>query len=164
VKFFFDSHWPARRVGLDGMEHKALLNVAQGKGVKIAMEGPINPPVAGGAGRELPTYLSNGVVGLKVRDNPLQNPLHRGSSSKSKLWSAVDMTEAEGSQFLRRRMPTKRSFHCPALHHSKWAKSLSLAGGSLRPASDFTQLSLQKAHPASLLVDGYLFPSPRYTV
>jgi hypothetical protein len=97
VKFFFDSHWPARRVRLDGMEHQALLNVAQGKGVKIAMEGPINPPpVAGGAGRELPAYLSNGVVGLKVRDNPLQNPLHRGSSSKSKLWSAVDMTEPVG--------------------------------------------------------------------
>jgi trehalose/maltose hydrolase-like predicted phosphorylase len=36
------------------------------------MEGPISPPpVAGGAGRELPAYLSNGVVGLKVRDNPL---------------------------------------------------------------------------------------------
>ena len=67
MKFFFDSHWPARRVGLDGMEHQALLNVAQGKGVKIAMEGPINPPpVAGGAGRELPAYLSNGVVGLKA--------------------------------------------------------------------------------------------------
>ncbi len=70
VKFFFDSHWPARRVGLDGMEHQALLNVAQGKGVKIAMEGPINPPpVAGGAGRELPAYLSNGVVGLKPRQS-----------------------------------------------------------------------------------------------
>jgi hypothetical protein len=37
------------------------------QGVKIAMEGPINsPPVAGGAGRELPAYLSNGVVGLKA--------------------------------------------------------------------------------------------------
>lgn len=36
------------------------------------MEDPISPPpVAGGAGRELPAYLSNGVVGLKVRDNPL---------------------------------------------------------------------------------------------
>jgi hypothetical protein len=36
------------------------------------MEGPISPPpVVGGAGRELPAYLSNGVVGLKVRDNPL---------------------------------------------------------------------------------------------
>jgi hypothetical protein len=88
AKFFFDSHWPARRVSLDGMEHQ---------GVKIAMEGPINsPPVAGGAGRELPAYLSNGVVGLKVRDNPLQNRLHRGSSSKSKLWSAVDMTSQWG--------------------------------------------------------------------
>jgi hypothetical protein len=114
--FFFDSHWPARRVSLDGMEHQ---------GVKIAMEGPINsPPVAGGAGRELPAYLSNGVVGLKVRDNPLQNRLHRGSSSKSKLWSAVDMTEPVGSQFLRPRMPTKRSFTAPAQHRSKWTKSL----------------------------------------
>ena len=36
------------------------------------MQGPISPPpAAGGAGRELPAYLSNGVVGLKVRDNPL---------------------------------------------------------------------------------------------
>ena len=36
------------------------------------MEGPISPaPVVGGAGRELPAYLSNGIVGLKVRDNPL---------------------------------------------------------------------------------------------
>jgi hypothetical protein len=67
VKFFFDSHWPARRVVFDGMEHQALLNVAQGKELKIAMEGPISPPpVAGGADRELPAYLSNGVVGLKV--------------------------------------------------------------------------------------------------
>jgi protein-glucosylgalactosylhydroxylysine glucosidase len=36
------------------------------------MEGPISPPpVAGSAGTELPAYMSNGVVGLKVRDNPL---------------------------------------------------------------------------------------------
>src|SRR4030095_574211 len=36
------------------------------------MEGPISPPpVAGSAGNELPAYVSNGVVGLKVRDNPL---------------------------------------------------------------------------------------------
>src|SRR3954469_5037341 len=36
------------------------------------MDGPISPPpVAGGAGNELPAYMSNGVVGLKVRDNPL---------------------------------------------------------------------------------------------
>src|ERR1700712_386326 len=37
------------------------------------MDGPISPPpVAGGAGDELPAYLSNGVVGLRVRDNPLE--------------------------------------------------------------------------------------------
>jgi hypothetical protein len=36
------------------------------------MEGPISPPpVAGGAANELAAYMSNGVVGLKVRDNPL---------------------------------------------------------------------------------------------
>jgi protein-glucosylgalactosylhydroxylysine glucosidase len=36
------------------------------------MEAPISPPpVAGSAGTELPAYMSNGVVGLKVRDNPL---------------------------------------------------------------------------------------------
>jgi protein-glucosylgalactosylhydroxylysine glucosidase len=36
------------------------------------MEGPISPPpVNGGAGDELPAYMSNGVVGLKIRDNPL---------------------------------------------------------------------------------------------
>ena len=36
------------------------------------MEAPISPPpVAGSAGNELPAYMSNGVVGLKVRDNPL---------------------------------------------------------------------------------------------
>src|SRR3981081_1980375 len=36
------------------------------------MDGPISPPpVAGGAGNELPAYMSNGVIGLKVRDNPL---------------------------------------------------------------------------------------------
>lgn len=33
---------------------------------------PINPAKVSGAGRkELPTYLANGVVGLRVRDNPL---------------------------------------------------------------------------------------------
>ena len=36
------------------------------------MEGPISPkPVAGSARNELPAYMSNGVVGLKIRDNPL---------------------------------------------------------------------------------------------
>jgi protein-glucosylgalactosylhydroxylysine glucosidase len=36
------------------------------------MDGPISPPPVGGtAGNELPAYMSNGVVGLKVRDNPL---------------------------------------------------------------------------------------------
>jgi protein-glucosylgalactosylhydroxylysine glucosidase len=36
------------------------------------MDGPISPPpVVGSAGNELPAYMSNGVVGLKVRDNPL---------------------------------------------------------------------------------------------
>jgi glycosyl hydrolase family 65 len=36
------------------------------------MEGPISPPpVIGSAVNQLPAYLSNGVVGLKVRDNPL---------------------------------------------------------------------------------------------
>src|SRR5689334_5606643 len=36
------------------------------------MDGPISPPpVLGGAGDGLPAYISNGVVGLKVRDNPL---------------------------------------------------------------------------------------------
>src|SRR3979411_1108215 len=36
------------------------------------MDRPISPPpVAGSAGNELPAYLSNGVIGLKVRDNPL---------------------------------------------------------------------------------------------
>jgi hypothetical protein len=36
------------------------------------MDGPISPPpVAKSSGKELPAYLSNGVVGLKVRDNPL---------------------------------------------------------------------------------------------
>src|SRR6478736_3854484 len=38
------------------------------------MDGPISPPpVVGSAGNELPAYMSNGVIGLKVRDNPL-NP------------------------------------------------------------------------------------------
>lgn len=33
---------------------------------------PLNPPIVKGSGRqELPAYLSNGVVGLRVRDNPL---------------------------------------------------------------------------------------------
>jgi hypothetical protein len=32
---------------------------------------PISPPTAvGGARGELPAYLSNGVIGLRVRDNP----------------------------------------------------------------------------------------------
>ena len=36
------------------------------------MDGPISPPrVAGSAANELPAYMSNGVLGLKVRDNPL---------------------------------------------------------------------------------------------
>jgi len=36
------------------------------------MEGPISPPaVAGSAGTALPAYMSNGVIGLRVRDNPL---------------------------------------------------------------------------------------------
>jgi hypothetical protein len=35
------------------------------------MEGPISPPpVKGGAGDDLPAYMSNGVVGLKIRDSP----------------------------------------------------------------------------------------------
>ncbi|HEX4199211.1 MAG TPA: glycoside hydrolase family 65 protein [Caulobacteraceae bacterium] len=35
-------------------------------------EAPISPPpVAGGGGNELPAYLSNGLIGLRVRDNPL---------------------------------------------------------------------------------------------
>jgi trehalose/maltose hydrolase-like predicted phosphorylase len=36
------------------------------------MSAPISPsPVAGGGRNELPAYLSNGVIGLRVRDNPL---------------------------------------------------------------------------------------------
>ncbi len=36
------------------------------------MDGPISPRrSSGSAGNELPAYMSNGVVGLKVRDNPL---------------------------------------------------------------------------------------------
>jgi trehalose/maltose hydrolase-like predicted phosphorylase len=36
------------------------------------MDGPISPPpVKGGASDELPAYMSNGIVGLKIRDNPL---------------------------------------------------------------------------------------------
>src|SRR3978361_1347005 len=39
---------------------------------EAAMDGPISPPpVTGSAGNELPAYMSNGVIGLKVRDNPL---------------------------------------------------------------------------------------------
>ena len=36
------------------------------------MDGPISPPpIIGSAVNQLPAYISNGVVGLKVRDNPL---------------------------------------------------------------------------------------------
>jgi len=36
------------------------------------MLGPLNPPVVRGtSGKALPAYLANGVVGLRVRDNPL---------------------------------------------------------------------------------------------
>src|SRR5437879_2940369 len=36
------------------------------------MTEPINPAIVRGAGgKELPAYLSNGVIGLRVRDNPL---------------------------------------------------------------------------------------------
>lgn len=36
------------------------------------MSAPLNPSIVRGAGRkELPAYLSNGVIGLRVRDNPL---------------------------------------------------------------------------------------------
>lgn len=36
------------------------------------MDGPINPPVSEGAGRrELPAYVANGLIGLRVRDVPL---------------------------------------------------------------------------------------------
>lgn len=36
------------------------------------MSRPLNPPLVRGTGRrELPAYLSNGLVGLRVRDNPL---------------------------------------------------------------------------------------------
>src|SRR4029453_18632620 len=36
------------------------------------MDGPIRPPpIIGSAVNQLPAYISNGVVGLKVRDNPL---------------------------------------------------------------------------------------------
>src|SRR3982751_5693619 len=36
------------------------------------MTGPINPSIVrGSAQKALPAYLSNGVVGLRVRDNPL---------------------------------------------------------------------------------------------
>jgi trehalose/maltose hydrolase-like predicted phosphorylase len=37
------------------------------------MSNPISPPAARGArGTDLPAYLSNGVIGLRVRENPLQ--------------------------------------------------------------------------------------------
>src|SRR5512140_3146615 len=37
------------------------------------MSGPINPPEAAGPGeRELPAYVSNGLIGLRVRPMPLQ--------------------------------------------------------------------------------------------
>lgn len=35
------------------------------------MHNPISPSPSRGAGGELPAYLSNGVVGLRVRENPL---------------------------------------------------------------------------------------------
>src|SRR5579883_3021 len=36
------------------------------------MSGPLSPSIVRGAGgKELPAYLSNGVIGLRVRDNPL---------------------------------------------------------------------------------------------
>ena len=36
------------------------------------MSAPINPPsVSGPAGRELPAYVANGLIGLRVRDVPL---------------------------------------------------------------------------------------------
>ena len=36
------------------------------------MTGPLSPPIVKGSGRqELPAYLANGVIGLRVRDNPL---------------------------------------------------------------------------------------------
>ena len=36
------------------------------------MDGPVRPPpVLGNAGHDLPAYISNGVVGLKIRANPL---------------------------------------------------------------------------------------------
>src|ERR1700704_2287097 len=36
------------------------------------MSVPLNPDVAkGSAGKALPAYLANGIVGLRVRDNPL---------------------------------------------------------------------------------------------
>lgn len=40
------------------------------------MPGPISPSIVKGSGRkELPAYLSNGVIGLRVRDNPLMSGL-----------------------------------------------------------------------------------------
>jgi trehalose/maltose hydrolase-like predicted phosphorylase len=53
------------------MERQSPINVAQAGGI-TAMDGPISPPpVTGSATNELPAYISNGVVGLRVRDNPL---------------------------------------------------------------------------------------------
>src|SRR5205085_9119955 len=38
----------------------------------LAMTSPLSPAIVKGSGRkELPAYLSNGVVGLRVRENPL---------------------------------------------------------------------------------------------
>jgi hypothetical protein len=52
------------------MERDTLKSVAQGR--KSCMEGPISPPaVKDSASQGLPAYMSNGVIGLKVRDNPL---------------------------------------------------------------------------------------------
>src|SRR5579872_7238592 len=37
------------------------------------MSEPLSPAIVKGSGRrELPAYLSNGVIGLRVRDNPFQ--------------------------------------------------------------------------------------------
>src|SRR4051812_14634250 len=54
------------------LERHTMQRVAECGG--IAMDGPISPPpVAGGTANGLPAYLSNGVIGLKIRENPL-NP------------------------------------------------------------------------------------------
>jgi trehalose/maltose hydrolase-like predicted phosphorylase len=53
------------------LERRALVKRCAGWR-KPAMNGPISPPPVGGsAGNELPAYISNGVMGLKIRDNPL---------------------------------------------------------------------------------------------